>query len=173
MQMIKVEGSGLNHLRSSFLQAGLPYDYVSYPGRRFYRLEVDGCWVAYGGLEGAGPDLLLRSLVVFEEHRGAGLGKAVLSELEQLAASQGAARLHLLTQNAVDFFATSGYELLDRDKALVAITQTAQFKHLCPFLSKLPAENFKRFPFCELTHRVASGPSLALIVTLATTECNL
>ena len=132
MQMIKVGGSGLNHLRASLSQAGLPYDDVSYPGRQFYRFEVDGKWVAYGGLEGAGPDLLLRSLVVCEEHRGAGLGKAVLSELEQLAASQGAARLHLLTQNAVNFFATSGYELLDRDKAPVAITQTAQFKHLCP-----------------------------------------
>lgn len=62
---------------------------------------------------------------------GGGLGKAVLLELEQFAASQGADRLHLLTQNAVNFFASSGYELLDTDKAPVAITQTAQFKHLC------------------------------------------
>jgi amino-acid N-acetyltransferase len=108
MQMIKVGGSGLNHLRASLRQAGLPYDDVSYPGRQFYRFEVDEKWVAYGGLEGAGPDLLLRSLVVCEEHRGAGLGKAVLSELEQLAASQGAARLHLLTQKAVNFLQPVG-----------------------------------------------------------------
>ena len=132
MQMIKVGASGLNQLRASLSQAGLPYDDVSDPGRQFYRFDVDGKLVAYGGLEGTGPDLLLRSLVVSEEHRGAGLGKAVLSELEQYAVSQGAVRLHLLTQSAVNFFAASGYELLDRDKAPVAITQTAQFKHLCP-----------------------------------------
>jgi amino-acid N-acetyltransferase len=132
MQMIKVGASGLNQLRESLSQAGLPYDDVSEPGRQFYHFDVDGKWVAYGGLEGTGPDLLLRSMVVCEEHRGEGLGKAVLSELEQYAVSQGAARLHLLTQSAVNFFAANGYELLDRDEAPVAITQTAQFKHLCP-----------------------------------------
>jgi hypothetical protein len=47
MQMIQVGGSGLNHLRASLRQAGLPYDDVIYPGRRFYRFEVDGKWVAY------------------------------------------------------------------------------------------------------------------------------
>jgi amino-acid N-acetyltransferase len=132
MQMIKVGASGLNQLRESLSQAGLPYDDVSEPGRQFYHFDVDGKWVAYGGLEGTGPDLLLRSMVVCEEHRGEGLGKAVLSELEQYAVFQGAVRLHLLTQSAVNFFAANGYELLDRDEAPVAITQTAQFKHLCP-----------------------------------------
>lgn len=132
MQMIKVEASGLDHLRDSLSRAGLPFDDVSAPGRQFYHFDIDGKLVAYGGLEGTGHDLLLRSLVVCEEHRGAGLGKTVLSELEQYAVSQGAVRLHLLTQSAVDFFVANGYELLDRDKAPVAITHTAQFKHLCP-----------------------------------------
>jgi amino-acid N-acetyltransferase len=132
MQMIKVEASGLNQLRASLSQAGLPCDDVSDPRRQFYRFDVDGKLVAYGGLEGTGPDLLLRSMVVCAEHRGTGLGKAVLSELEQYAISQGAVRLHLLTQSAVNFFAANGYELLDRGLAPAAITQTAQFKHLCP-----------------------------------------
>ena len=112
MQMIKVGASGLNQLRTSLSQAGLPYDDVSDPGRQFYRFDVDGELVAYGGLEGSGPDLLLRSMVVCEKHRGAGLGTAVLSELEQYAVSRGAARLHLLTQSAVNFFTANGYELL-------------------------------------------------------------
>jgi amino-acid N-acetyltransferase len=56
----------------------------------------------------------------------------VLSELERYAISQGAVRLHLLTQSAADFFAANGYELLDRGEAPVVISQTAQFKHLCP-----------------------------------------
>lgn len=50
MQMIEVEASGLNQLRASLSQAGLPYDDVSDPGRQFYRFDVDGEMVAYGGL---------------------------------------------------------------------------------------------------------------------------
>ena len=132
MQMIKVGPSDLNQLRESLSEAGLPYDDISEPGLQFYRFEVDGNRVAYGGLEGSGPDLLLRSMVVCEPRRGEGLGKAVLSELERYAISQGAVRLHLLTQSAAGFFAANGYELLDKGEAPVVISQTAQFKHLCP-----------------------------------------
>lgn len=74
MQMIKIGASGLNQLRESLSQAALPYDDVSEPGRQFYRFEVDGKWVAYGGLEGSGPDKLLRSMVVCDAHRGEGFG---------------------------------------------------------------------------------------------------
>ena len=132
MQMIKVGPSDLNQLRESLSEAGLPYDDISESGLQFYRFEVDGNRVAYGGLEGSGPDLLLRSMVVCETRRGEGLGKAVLSELERYAISQGAVRLHLLTQSAAGFFAANGYELLDKGEAPVVISQTAQFKHLCP-----------------------------------------
>ena len=58
--------------------------------------------------------------------------QAQQSELERYAASQGALRLHLLTQSATGFFTTTGYEIFDRDEAPLAIRQTAQFKHLCP-----------------------------------------
>jgi amino-acid N-acetyltransferase len=132
METRKAGPSDLDHLRKSLSQAGLPFSDVSEPDRQFYRFEVDGQWVAYGGLEGAGSDLLLRSIVVCETHRGEGLGKAVLSELERFAVSQGAVRLHLLTQGAAGFFAANGYELLGRDEAPAAITRTVQFKHLCP-----------------------------------------
>lgn len=131
METRKVALNELDHLRKSLSQAGLPFSDVSEPDRQFYRFEVDGQWVAYGGLEGAGCDLLLRSMVVCEAHRGEGLGKAVLSELERYAVSHGAVRLHLLTQGAVGFFAANGYERLGRDEAPAAITQTLQFKHLC------------------------------------------
>lgn len=132
MQMIKVGPSGLNQLRESLSEAGLPCDDVSEPGLQFYHFEVDGNRVAYGGLEGSGPDLLLRSMIVSETRRGEGLGKAVLSELERHAISQGAIRLHLLTQSAAGFFAANGYELLDRREAPDVISRTAQFQHLCP-----------------------------------------
>ncbi|MDR8363668.1 arsenic resistance N-acetyltransferase ArsN2 [Pseudomonas sp. JL3] len=132
MQMFKIEANGLSQLREALSQAALPFDDLSEPGRQFFRFEMDGKWIAYGGLEGSGQDMLLRSLVVSDSHRGKGLGKAVLSELERYAAFQGVLRLHLLTQSATGFFTANGYEIFDRGEAPVAISQTVQFKHLCP-----------------------------------------
>lgn len=132
MQMFKIEANGLSQLREALSQAALPFDDLSEPGRQFFRFEMDGKWIAYGGLEGSGQDMLLRSLVVSDSHRGKGLGKAVLSELEQYAAFQGVHRLHLLTQSATGFFTANGYEIFNRGEAPVAISQTVQFKHLCP-----------------------------------------
>ncbi|VVN40650.1 hypothetical protein PS662_05443 [Pseudomonas fluorescens] len=132
MQMVKVDDDALDQLRHELRQAGLPCDDVSQPGRQFYRFEVEGKTVAFGGLEGAAPDMLLRSVVVCKSHRAEGLGTQVLQALEQSAVSQGACRLHLLTQGAAGFFATHGYERCDRQEAPGAINETAQFKHLCP-----------------------------------------
>lgn len=132
MRMIKIDDGGLSQLREALSQAALPFDDVGEPGKQFYRFETDGTWVAYGGLEGSGQDMLLRSLVVCDSRRGKGLGTVVLSELERCAVSQGVLRLHLLTQSSAGFFTTNGYELLDRCEAPFAINQTVQFKHLCP-----------------------------------------
>ena len=132
MQMIKVDDNGLDQLRDALTQANLPCDDVSEPDRQFYRFEVAGRWVAFGGLEGSAPDMLLRSMVVCDERRGKGLGKQVLLALEQCAASQGVLRLHLLAKGAAGFFAANGYERFDRQEAPGAIKQTAQFEHLCP-----------------------------------------
>ncbi|CAI8735602.1 N-acetyltransferase domain-containing protein [Pseudomonas sp. IT-P258] len=146
METRKVALNEMDHLRKSLSQAGLPFSDVSEPDRQFYRFEVDGQWVAYGGLEGAGSDLLLRSIVVCETHRGEGLGKAVLSELERLAVSQGVIRLHLLTQGAAGFFTANGYELLGRDEAPAVITRTVQFKHLCPASASYLRKVLNRLP---------------------------
>ncbi|MDI3354962.1 hypothetical protein MO767_11400 [Pseudomonas sp. UYIF39] len=62
MQMIKVDDNGLDHLRDALTRANLPCDDVSEPDRQFYRFEVAGQWVAFGGLEGSAPDMLLRSI---------------------------------------------------------------------------------------------------------------
>jgi amino-acid N-acetyltransferase len=145
MQMIDVGENDLDSLREALRRANLPCDDISEPGRRFYRFEVRGQWVAFGGLEGAAPDMLLRSMVVREAQRGEGLGRAVLLALEQYASAQGALRLHLLTQGAAGFFAVNGYERFDRQMAPTAIRQTEQFKNLCPasasYLRKtLPAQ---------------------------------
>jgi amino-acid N-acetyltransferase len=50
LALIKVGASGLDQLRQALRQAALPWDHVGAPDRQFYRVEVEGKWVAFGGV---------------------------------------------------------------------------------------------------------------------------
>lgn len=132
MFMKKIDGAEVEKLCFALGSAGLPFDDVELPGRQFFRFELDGEWVAYAGLEGEGPDRLLRSIVVDESRRRQGIGKRMLSALERYANDSNVRRLHLLTNSAADFFSAHGYSRLDRSAAPDSISQTAQFTTLCP-----------------------------------------
>ena len=84
------------------------------------------------GLEKFGNVGLLRSLVVDEADRGAGLGARLVAELELRACSEHIDELWLLTIDADPFFARHGYVVADRDDAPNAIRSTAEFSDLCP-----------------------------------------
>ena len=85
MLMKPVEGAELEKLRLALSGSGLPFDDVGQPGQQFFRFELDGDWIAYGGLEGEGPDRLLRSMVVADSRRGQGIGTRMLAALERYA----------------------------------------------------------------------------------------
>jgi amino-acid N-acetyltransferase len=84
------------------------------------------------GLERFGPVGLLRSLAVSTGARGRGLGRALVSAIEDEARSSGIADLYLLTTTADEFFSRLGYVRIARDETPVAIASTAQFSALCP-----------------------------------------
>ncbi len=84
------------------------------------------------GLEKFGNVGLLRSLVVNEAGRGAGLGARLVTELELRARSEHIDELWLLTIDADPFFAQHGYVVAERDDAPNAIRNTAEFSTLCP-----------------------------------------
>lgn len=84
------------------------------------------------GVEVYGEVGLLRSLVVDEPHRGAGLGKRLVEALEEHAKKAGVQELYLLTTTAEDFFAGLGYRRITREEAPASIAGTAQFAELCP-----------------------------------------
>ena len=111
--------------------AGLPIADLKEPGRVFYRIEADDL-VGYGGIEGEGPDRLLRSLVLLPDRRRVGLGGAVLALIEEEAGRAGVERLHLLTTTAARFFRTQGYADAARAAAPATITASAEFARLCP-----------------------------------------
>lgn len=75
---------------------------------------------------------LLRSLVVAPEHRGRGLGRAMVHALEEQARARGVTFLALLTETAKDFFRALGYRASERAKAPAAVQASSEFAFVCP-----------------------------------------
>ncbi|WP_369684040.1 GNAT family N-acetyltransferase [Pseudomonas gingeri] len=99
----------------------------------------DGETVGWGGFETHGTDRLLRSMVVEPAYRSNGVGAEVLRVIEAIAAEQGIARFHLLTTTASGFFEQQGYAVNQRDSAPPLISQTEQFRGLCPGSASTPS----------------------------------
>ena len=75
---------------------------------------------------------LLRSLVVDESCRGAGVGHQLVVALESMAAEQSVRELWLLTIDADGYFAGLGYVVKHRSDAPESISATEEFSSLCP-----------------------------------------
>jgi N-acetylglutamate synthase-like GNAT family acetyltransferase len=117
---------------------GLPADDLGEAGRRFWRAVTPaGTTIGYGGLEGDGPDMLLRSVVIDSAHRGSGVGRALVALLLAEAKAGGASEVWLLTLSAGDFFRHLGFTNADRATAPSAITSSQQFSALCPASAQL------------------------------------
>ncbi|MCP1482816.1 MULTISPECIES: arsenic resistance N-acetyltransferase ArsN2 [Pseudomonas] len=132
IQVVPIGADQIDALRLSLERAGLPTADLVLPARRFFRFDYEGVPLGYGGLEGQGQDVLLRSLVIESEKRGQGWGAAVLEQMEAMAATFGAIKLHLLTNTAANFFKAHGYSECPRALAPDHINQSEQFKSLCP-----------------------------------------
>ena len=112
--------------------AQLPTDDIDQPGRTFFRMADEDGVIGYVGIEGDGPDRLLRSLVVLSNRRRQGHGRAMVARLEELARQDGVVRLHLLTTSAAGWFRELGYGDAERAEAPDAVARSAQFASLCP-----------------------------------------
>ncbi|WP_066110658.1 MULTISPECIES: arsenic resistance N-acetyltransferase ArsN2 [Sphingomonadales] len=130
----------LSDLAADLAEAGPPTSDLAEPGRRFFRFEDAAGIVGYAGMEGDGPDRLLRSLIVKPNRRSGSMGTAILGAIEQAATEEGVASLYLLTTTAEPFFRRHGYVMANPADAPDAITGSAEFRSLCPasaaFLSK-------------------------------------
>jgi amino-acid N-acetyltransferase len=118
-------------LAAALRSADLPVDDIG-DGGRFYALDVAGAVAGFGGLEGAGPDQLIRSVVVRPERRGEGLGVKLVRSLADQAKHDGVARLWLLTTTAEGLFGRLGWVAAARSDAPAAIASSREFASLCP-----------------------------------------
>ena len=132
IQATEIAGGQSQRFRDALKFADLPADDIDLPGRTFFEFTLDSETVAWGGFETHGTDGLLRSLVVVSTFRSKGVGVAVLRVIEAKAAEQGIARFHLLTTTASGFFKQQGYAVNQRGSAPPLISQTEQFRGLCP-----------------------------------------
>jgi amino-acid N-acetyltransferase len=122
----------LAEIRDLLESAGLPTSDLASAKPRFTVVREDGELVAAGALQAFGSSALLRSVVVADERRGAGLGSVVVRELERVARSARIERLILLTQTAQEFFARQGYGVIERSDAPEEVQGSEEFRALCP-----------------------------------------
>lgn len=88
--------------------------------------------VGVGALERFGTTGLLRSVAVSADHRGLGVGQAIVANLERRAFAAGLTELVLLTETARPFFESQGYRVIERDRAPAPVLESEEFRALCP-----------------------------------------
>jgi len=75
---------------------------------------------------------LLRSLAVVPDAAGGGIGRTLVEAAEDWASDSGLEALYLLTTTASGWFEQRGYEALPRTAAPPGISDSAEFRSLCP-----------------------------------------
>ena len=84
------------------------------------------------GMQLYGSDTLLRSLAVHPESRSRGIARQLFQRIVVSAQDHGAKRLYLLTTTIEGLCEKWGFRKIDRKDVPKRISNTAEFKGLCP-----------------------------------------
>jgi N-acetylglutamate synthase-like GNAT family acetyltransferase len=118
-------------LAAALAAAGLPTEDLEDGGRSFFAFEDNGRPIGFGGFELYGEDALLRSVVILQEARGMGYGRAVTEAVLARAHEAGARTAYLLTTTAEAFFEHDGFRRVERSTAPASILATRQATTIC------------------------------------------
>jgi len=88
--------------------------------------------IAAGGIEDVGNDAIIRSIVVADEHKGSGFGKAITMQLLNHAKEKGKKDIYLLTTTAEKYFPKYGFKEIDRHAVPDNVKNSSQYKDVCP-----------------------------------------
>ena len=132
LRAVRLDQAALDDMAATLSAAELPIADLNEDGCVFFRFDDGDGSIGFGGLEGDGPDRLLRSVVVAPDRHRAGLGCAIINALECEARALGVERLHLLTTTAAAFFRQVGYDDADRGSAPSTVAGSREFTALCP-----------------------------------------
>lgn len=84
------------------------------------------------GLERAGANGLLRSLVVSVDYRNCGLAQKLIETAVKQANEDGLQALYLLTQTAERYLRRAGFERINREEIPSPLLQQSALQTLCP-----------------------------------------
>ena len=113
-------------------ESSLPLDGVRDALGDFVVAEADGDLVGVAGLKICCDDALLRSVVVKQEWRSKGVGRALITRAISNAEARGLRALYLLTTTAEHYFPTFGFKTITRGDVPEAIRETDEFTRACP-----------------------------------------
>jgi amino-acid N-acetyltransferase len=112
--------------------AGLPLAGLTPTLTDFFVAEQEGRVVGAIGLEGYGPDALLRSAVVDPAARGSGIGVALVERVVEHARQRGILAIYLLTTTAEHYFPRFGFHRIGREAVPEAVKASVEFREACP-----------------------------------------
>jgi amino-acid N-acetyltransferase len=130
-------------VRALLESSGLPTSDLESARPEFAVIRENDRVIAAGALQRFGSSALLRSVVVAPDHRGSGLGQAIVNELERMARAAQISRLVLLTQTAAEFFGHRGYRVIDRSNAPEDVRECEEFRSLCPSSATCMAKSLR------------------------------
>lgn len=135
--------SATPELRSALAGADLPVDDLDEPDRVFFRADMNGAPIGFGGFELLGNCALLRSIVVLPEQRRAGMGRQLAEAVLSHAHADGASSAYLLTTTAAPFFGRLGFQAIERASAPATILATREATALCPSTATLMSRSLE------------------------------
>lgn len=130
-RLTQVGCDGLGDLVATLQAASLPLDDLC-NATAIYQLEDESGPIGWAALDRRDSAALLRSVVIVEGRRGAGVGAELVRRVIERAAAGGIKELWLLTQTARPFFSRIGFTTAERSAAPAAIRATSEFANICP-----------------------------------------
>ena len=118
-------------LRDAALPTDGVADIITHDSSDFVVAEQGGAVVGGGALEVVGRDALLRSVVVRDDARSAGVGRLVVQHLLEDARRRGLTSVYLLTTTAEAWFPRFGFARVGRTSVPGHIADTWEFKTGC------------------------------------------
>lgn len=128
----RADVSDLSSVEDLLVRDHLPSEGVMEAFDDFIVAERGGAIVGAIGLELFGEAALLRSAVVAETIRGAGLGARLVENILEHASDRSVRSVYLLTTTAKDYFPRFGFVRIERADVPMTVRESVEFRGACP-----------------------------------------
>ncbi|MGQ8336756.1 arsenic resistance N-acetyltransferase ArsN2 [Sunxiuqinia sp. A32] len=130
--VVSLNNSEIPKIKNLLSESNLPTEDLDHAPILFYGIKHDESLLAVGALETYGKNAIIRSFAVKNDQQNTGLGKLVISFLENKAKELGTEKLFLLTTTAESYFRKLNYLPTNRKTCPPEIQESSEFSNLCP-----------------------------------------